>query len=315
VVYAGGWFKNIGGEARSNLAALDLDAARATGWAPEPNDAVTTVAAGGGLVYAGGLFSQVGGLPRRYAVALDATSAIVTDWAPDPDDFVDAIVPADTTVFMSGYFNSVGGSPRDAVGAVSARSGLATDWIANADREVKAIAISDGIVYVGGGFSSIGGKSRLGVAALSQRTGEVLDWDAGTDGVVWSLGAGEGHVFVGGRFRRVGVAPSGLIASIVGPGSPPVPPPGSGGILQSVSATNPANSSAMVRFTLTVPSDVELRTLDLQGRLVRPVIRQEAASAGPHVLLVNTGELPPGCYLCKLSTTREYEIRKLVVVH
>ena len=78
-VYAGGRFTTIGGQRRSNLAALNGFTGEATDWDPNPNGSVDALAitgfrvhpptSGADTIYAGGSFTKVGGKvetqPRR----------------------------------------------------------------------------------------------------------------------------------------------------------------------------------------------------------------------------------------------------------
>ena len=60
-VYAGGNFTTIGGQTRSNIAALDATSGDATTWDPEASGPVDALAVSGATVYAGGYFSTVAG--------------------------------------------------------------------------------------------------------------------------------------------------------------------------------------------------------------------------------------------------------------
>ncbi len=53
-VYAGGFFNNIGGAARNNMAALDATTGNATAWNPNADAPVRALAVSGSTVYAGG---------------------------------------------------------------------------------------------------------------------------------------------------------------------------------------------------------------------------------------------------------------------
>ena len=84
VVYAGGWFTTIGGQARRNIAALDAATGLATAWDPCANDDVWSLAVSDGVVYAGGWFTTIGGQARNYIAALDARTGAATAWDPNP---------------------------------------------------------------------------------------------------------------------------------------------------------------------------------------------------------------------------------------
>jgi hypothetical protein len=63
-VYAGGLFDSIGGQARTNLAALDATNGRALELNPAPDDAVEALLASGNTLFAGGGFTNFGGQRR-----------------------------------------------------------------------------------------------------------------------------------------------------------------------------------------------------------------------------------------------------------
>jgi hypothetical protein len=64
-LYLGGYFATAGGEARANLAAVNLNSGQALGWDPRPGARVDALALGGGAVYAGGAFESVGATGQR----------------------------------------------------------------------------------------------------------------------------------------------------------------------------------------------------------------------------------------------------------
>jgi hypothetical protein len=81
-IYAGGGFTSIGGQSRSNVAALDAGTGLATAWDPSPNGPLRAVALSGATVYIGGDFTSVGGQSRDNLAALDATSGLASAWNP-----------------------------------------------------------------------------------------------------------------------------------------------------------------------------------------------------------------------------------------
>jgi hypothetical protein len=166
-VYAGGYFTSIGGQTRTNIAALDSASGVATAWNPNAHGEVDALAVSGGTVYAGGYFTSIGGQPRNRIAALDAASGVATAWDPNADSNVDALAVSGGTVYAGGYFTSIGGYLRIYIAALDAASGAATAWDPNANDYVFALAVSGGTVYAGGGFTSIGGQSQAGVAAIS----------------------------------------------------------------------------------------------------------------------------------------------------
>ena len=88
-VYVAGDFATIGGQTRSELAALDTNG-NATTWNPAPDGDVKTlvVSPDGTTIYAGGGFANIGGAARGYLAGLNNTNGNVTSWNPrEPGGF------------------------------------------------------------------------------------------------------------------------------------------------------------------------------------------------------------------------------------
>lgn len=96
IVYAGGYFTSIGGQARSYIAALDAETGRATDWDPSANSPVLALFATDDAVYASGYFTGIGGQVRSYLASLDPATGQALPWDPSPDGpcspFYNAIV-------------------------------------------------------------------------------------------------------------------------------------------------------------------------------------------------------------------------------
>ncbi len=137
-VYAGGRFTQIGGQARSNLAAsgrrhrgsqrLEPQCHRRCGYA------------GGERQYGlcGGEFNQIGGQARTYIAALDATSGLATAWNPSADNTVQTLVVSGNTVYAGGFFTQIGGQGRNY---------LASSTIAPATGSAYRLASPEARVY------------------------------------------------------------------------------------------------------------------------------------------------------------------------
>jgi hypothetical protein len=108
IIYAGGLFASIGGQTRSNIAALDATTGNALAWDPNADRTVGTLAVSGPIVYAGGYFAAIGGQPRNRIAALDATTGNALAWNPNADDVVYSVAAGKTTVYVGGWFKSIG---------------------------------------------------------------------------------------------------------------------------------------------------------------------------------------------------------------
>ena len=108
-LYVGGYFSKVGSSARSNLAAIRLSDCTVTGFAPNPNGIVRTIAATSSTVYYGGSFTAVGGSSRGKAAA-SSTSGALLGWSPKMDQDVRAIAVRQdgSSVVVGGDFDTVG---------------------------------------------------------------------------------------------------------------------------------------------------------------------------------------------------------------
>ncbi|MBI5095271.1 MAG: hypothetical protein HZB26_22910, partial [Candidatus Hydrogenedentes bacterium] len=220
VVYAGGMFTDIGGQARNNLAAINVNTGLATSWNPDVSGGyqpqVTTLAVSDNLVYVAGDFTHIGSVQRNYVAALDAATGLPTDWAPAASGPVTALAASGNVMYMGGSFASLGGRVRNNIAALDAATGMATNWDPNAAGGVSSMVVSGGALYVGGSFTAIGGQIRDGLASLDMTTGLATAWNPGVSqyGVVSSMVVSGSRIYVGGDFTRVGGQPRNSIAAL-----------------------------------------------------------------------------------------------------
>ena len=207
MVYAGGFFTNVGGQARSRIAALDPVTGLATAWNPGAGGSVRSVLAlalSGNVVYAGGVFAAVGGQVRNHLAALDATSGLATLWNPLADTSVLAIAAKGGVVYVGGRFTTIGGQARNRIAALDTTSGLATAWNPDADGDVYSVATSGGSVIVGGVFFTLGGQARRQIGSCDAVSGAVTDWNPNMAGLPWALATAGDTVIAVGTFSTVG---------------------------------------------------------------------------------------------------------------
>ena len=229
-LYVGGDFTRIGGSPRRNLAAIDMQKGRVTGWDPGADGPVGALAVStdGEVVYAGGGFAHVDGQPRRNLAAIDATAGRVIPWRVDADGVVEDLVLSnpDGVLYAVGAFTLIGGQLHAHLAAIDIAAAAARpDWQADTDAPVHVITRSrDGsTLYIGGDFSQVATLSRAHLAALKATDGSVEPWAPDTDGPVraLALSADEQALYVGGAFTQVlGQARSDLAGLTVAAGQP-----------------------------------------------------------------------------------------------
>lgn len=317
-IYAGGQFTAIGGQPRRYLAAVDSATGAGTSWDPDPDDIVQAIAVHGSTVYAGGWFAHMRGWPRKTLAAIDATTGVTRDWDAYGDGVVDAIAVRDDTLYVGGLFRSIGGQTRRDLAAIDATSGLATGWnpilgpgIGGDWSDVRALGLEGDMLYVGGFFGSVNGVTRNYLAALDATTGAVApDWDPNPDGFIWALALDSKNVYAGGGYERMNGVPVGSIAALgLVPTAKPLLPPGT--LLVS---PNPAQVRATLRFALSGPEAVRLSVYDVLGRRMAVLLDGSPMPAGEHVVPLNTGRWPVGCYVARLEAGGRTTTRKMVVV-
>jgi hypothetical protein len=76
---------------------------------------------------------------------------------------------------------------------------------------------------------------------------------------------------------------------------------------------NPGNPLTTIWYELASPADVVLTLYDLLGRLVMS-LPEGTQQAGRHSVVINVNSLSSGMYIYQLSSGREFERRKMVVL-
>ncbi len=198
MVYAGGDFTNIGGQARNFIAALDANTGNAITTWDQANNTVNAIAVKGGTIYLGGAFTQIGNQARSALGAIDANSGKVNNWNPDArlvfwgldkswgTSIVSALLVGDSTVYIGGDFNTVNGTYqgqyatsgifRYGLAEVDASTGAATTWNPDLLGKVFALTKSAATLYVAGTFSKVGQSPRNHLASIDTDTGVATNW-------------------------------------------------------------------------------------------------------------------------------------------
>lgn len=206
LIYVGGSFGNVGGQARNRLASIGVNGIL-TNWAPEPNDTVNVLAISGSTAYAGGKFTSTNCVTRNYLAAVSPDGKLAA-WNPNADYIVASLGISNNIVYAGGYFSSIGGVQRSRLAAISTDGSL-TNWNPNVSGGgvltpvVNALAVADNAVYIGGWFSQVGSQTRNRLAAIGT-DGTLLNWNPNSDNWVRSLTVSGNIVYVGGDFTSIG---------------------------------------------------------------------------------------------------------------
>jgi len=77
---------------------------------------------------------------------------------------------------------------------------------------------------------------------------------------------------------------------------------------------NPFQDFTVLKFTLTTDSQISLMVFDSQGRLVNTLISNEDWKEGSHSIQLNSSDMSPGIYYCRLQEGSTTKTCKLVVL-
>jgi hypothetical protein len=227
-VYAGGYFTLIGGQPRSNIAALNAaDGTAVLTFNPNADSIVESLAISGQTLYVGGIFNVIGGLPRSYIAALNAGGPLdgtaIPTFNANADDEVLALAVSGPLLYVGGRYQNMGGQPRSRIAALTA-DGTATSFDPNArgdgfNAAVSALAVSGSTVYVGGLFSEMNGLNRKNIAAVNALDGTPTGFDPQAGGTPFSdavhaIAVSGSRVYAGGYFSSIGGQARNLIAEL-----------------------------------------------------------------------------------------------------
>ena len=226
-LYVGGYFGELDGQTRNNLAAVNTGDASLLPWNPLPDSEVHALVVNGGTVWVGGEFAAIGGQTRYFLASLDATTGAAFPWDPEPNNSADWAAASGTTLFIGGSMSGLDSSIRSSAAAFDMVSGALLPWDPDCDGSINALLTANGVVYAGGGFLSIGGQSVTDLAALDPATGAALasfnipiDDGNGSLAGVMALASSGTTLYLSGGFQGVGgQARSGLAAVDMGTGA------------------------------------------------------------------------------------------------
>jgi uncharacterized repeat protein (TIGR01451 family) len=213
LLYAGGSFETVGGQARKNLVAVDTTTAIATSWNPSPDYEVSALSIHKNTLYVGGRFYTINGTTGSALAGFDATTGAVTAGAPVVYGQVASLFVYGTTLFIGGDFSTINKERRRNIGAVDLVTGYVTPWSPTAHDDVDAVAVTPAGAYLGGLLESVNGQERSNLAAIDAVTGKVTNWNPIVDSHVGVIAAAGNRIYVGGSFHTInGQARRGIAA-------------------------------------------------------------------------------------------------------
>jgi|GEM_PF-1370814 hypothetical protein len=203
IIYAGGNFTTIGGQARSRIAALDAITGLATSWNVNLTGDVNVIRIDKEIMYVGG--ESV--INTSSIVAINIASATLTSWAPKINGRVYDIAVKNDTIIVGGWIEMFDYYYRNLF-FFDAKSSNLIDWQPKVDGVIFSLAIKDDQLLIGGEFTNVNignaTKSRKYLAKINLLNGELDDWNANVNDAVGRIIINNNDVFITGGFKEIG---------------------------------------------------------------------------------------------------------------
>lgn len=183
----------------NNLAGFSLATLAPTGFAPNVNGPVSTLASADGIVYVGGEFTSINALTRLRIGALNPNGTL-TSWVSNSSPLVYSIAAYGSRLYIGGEVAGKG-----SLRAVSRVTGTVVAFNPAPSAPVYAVHASTSLVAgcEGGGF---GGAARTMLGSLSLATGLPTTWNPTINLPPSSLLWTNGTLFAGGPFTSIASA-------------------------------------------------------------------------------------------------------------
>ncbi len=226
----GGRFTNLCGQARCNLARIDSGGGLDSGFNPEPDDWVFTLALQpDGKILVGGRFTRICGALRNGMARLNPDGTLDNGFTPVASDPISLfLVQPDGKIVVAGGFTNVCGQPRSAIARLNPDGTLDGGFHPIVQQgynppNVLSVALqTDGKLLVGGYFTALADQPRNWLGRLNPDgtldTGfdPLLDvppqaWGAHVGSLVLQP---DGKVLVAGFFNSVGGLPRSCMARL-----------------------------------------------------------------------------------------------------
>lgn len=206
--YVRGTFTTINGNARLNLACIDIATQTVTAWNPNiTGTSLSTAVIYGDTMYLSGSFTAIGGQSRINIGAVDVSTGLVTSWNP-PNSTSESIyylgVTADT-VYVSGPFTTLNGQVRNNLAAYNRTTAEMKSFALNINSMFTTAFEWGDIILFGGTFDSFGYVERIGAAAIDLDSGVPLPWNAkfSSGATIQKMYQYERRLIVSGLFTSV----------------------------------------------------------------------------------------------------------------
>lgn len=204
-----GVFTTINGVTRNNVARLNEDGSLDTGFDPNVDGWVHSLALqGDGEILVGGNFSKVGGVTRTDLARLNTDGSLDSSFNGNVNGETglrSILIQPDNKIVIGGFFSSVRGATRNNLARLNPDSTLDTSFNPNVSTYVYTMAAqADGKLLIGGEFTVVGTVTRTFIARLNPDGAVDPGFNPNLGGSVDSIAIQtDGRIVIGGSFANI----------------------------------------------------------------------------------------------------------------
>jgi uncharacterized delta-60 repeat protein len=208
----------IGGTTRNRIARLNSDGSLDTGFNPNANSTVSSIALQpDGKILIGGSFTTIGGTTRNFLARLNSDGTLDTGFNPNANSNVNSIaLQPDGKILIGGLFTTIGGTTRNRIARLNSDGSLDTGFNPNANSTVGSIALQpDGKILIAGSFTTIGGTTRNRIVRLNSDGSLDTGFDPNSNAAIGSIALQpDGKILIGGGFDEIAGIPRNFIVRL-----------------------------------------------------------------------------------------------------
>jgi|GEM_PF-1608321 len=218
-----GFFTDVQGAPRSNIARLLSDGALDAGFNPGAGGAVVSVAVQpDGRILLGGSFTTMGGQSRNGLARVHNDGTLDTAFNPAPDSSVNCVVPDGSgKILIGGTFTTLQGQSRPYLARLNPDGTLDLSFTPAIGGVIYCLAVQpDGKILIGGAFTTAGGQARNYIARLNANGTLDTGFDPNSNSAVGAINVlPDGKILLGGFFTAMSGQSRPFLARVLGTGA------------------------------------------------------------------------------------------------
>ncbi|HQR35671.1 MAG TPA: BACON domain-containing carbohydrate-binding protein, partial [Blastocatellia bacterium] len=202
-IVVGGLFSSVNGQARSNLARLNVDGSLGTTFSFGTNGTVFALCIQSGKILVGGSFATLAGQARNNLGRLNSDGSLDATFNQGANAAVYALkLQADYQVVVGGNFTTLGGLPHNHVGRISNGGVLDNSFNPSVSGAIYGLELqNDGRIVIGGSFATVNNQPHNNIARLNTDGNLDTSFNPSANNSVSSLAVQpDGKILVGGDF-------------------------------------------------------------------------------------------------------------------